>query len=195
MSLSDPNYEFVLSANPHAWLICASNLHDQAVQLRNRAGRSTLSLIDREDRIVLSRDGTNKSVFLLAGFAMENAIKSFLVFENPSWISNGAISSRLRSHSLTTLEQASARIPLKDRSRPVLQRLEDGLESWARYPCALSMAATADEDIMTSELWAGYRSLLEAYTGEMVSLLGKLWKGPHKFRRTLDIRRGFLRHG
>jgi hypothetical protein len=100
MPKRDPNYEFVLRANPHSWWLCATNLHNQAAQLQKQTGRSLLTQTDGEGRVRMSRDGNNKSVFLLGGFAMENAIKAFLVFGNRCWISNGAIASKLQSHSL-----------------------------------------------------------------------------------------------
>ena len=51
----------------------------------------------------------DKSIFLLGGFALENAIKAFLVYENPDWVSGGRLSRNLKTHSLTKL-QAKAKL-------------------------------------------------------------------------------------
>jgi hypothetical protein len=139
--------QFVEMANPHSWLLAADNLHQQAILLYSQRGQSVMHITDMKSGIIKTRDGTNKSVFLLGGFALENAIKSFLVYENPQWISNGKLSKRLRSHSLTKLQKESALIPFKNRYLGVLLQFEEGLDSWARYPCSLSSATS-----MTNEL-------------------------------------------
>jgi hypothetical protein len=181
MSKDDPNYRFVFRANPQSWLLCAANLHEQAIWLRRHSGRAMLSQLDADGMCPLSRDGGNRSLFLLAGFAIENAIKAFLVLENPSWISNGKIASPLRSHSLTTLESRCESIPMKGERRWLLERLESGLESWARYPCALTAAETTDEGDMELALWKEYLVRMKAYRLELIELLSRPWKGPHGF--------------
>jgi hypothetical protein len=156
------NVRFVEMANPHSWLLAADNLHLQALLLYSRQGQSTLTLTDFKAGVVKTWDSTNKAVFLLGGFALENAIKAFLVYENPHWISNGKLSKRLRSHSLTKLQKQSSLIPFKNRHLGVLEQFEEGLESWARYPCGLSLATSMVEGIMQHDLWSGYIRLMRA---------------------------------
>lgn len=132
------NEQFVEMANPHSWFLVADNLHAQAIQLRKNQGQSFLTFRDFKDGHEESWDATNRSVFLIGGFALENALKGFLVYENPDWISNGSLSRKLRSHSLTGLSKLSGLVPYKKRSQSILRGFEDGLESWARYPCSLS---------------------------------------------------------
>ena len=131
--MQDAGLKFVDFANPHSWLLTAVNLHDQALFLNCSIGRSMLTRTDQEGDST-TWDGVNKSVFLLGGFALENAIKAFLVYENPQWISNGKLSSQLRSHSLVLLQKKSQQIPYKNRYVSILREFEAGLESWARYP-------------------------------------------------------------
>lgn len=119
---------FVEMANPHSWLLAADNLHLQALLLYSRQGQSALTLKDFKTGVVKTWDSTNKAVFLLGGFALENVIKSFLVYENPRWISNGKLSKRLRSHSLTKLQKQSSLIPFKNRYLGVLEQFEEGLK-------------------------------------------------------------------
>ena len=123
----------------------------------------------------------NKSVFLLGGFALESTIKAFLVYENPNWISNGRLSRKLRSHSLTKLQAASSEIPYKKRLLWVLSGFEEGLESWARYPCALTVENSAEEGQMGAKLWDGYLRLMRAYGNKLGRLLCREWRGPHGF--------------
>jgi hypothetical protein len=181
-AMSDRYKAFVADmAGPHVWLLTADNLHAQAIALHELRGRSALIHIDAIQKFT-TRDGVNKSVFLLAGFALENAIKAFLVFEHPDWISNGRLSRKLRSHSLTALQKRSNLIPYKKKLTWVLEEFEGGLESWARYPCALSLEESRQEKALRHDLWNGYRHLMRAYVLRMQSLLSEAqWKGPHGF--------------
>jgi hypothetical protein len=47
----------------------------------------------------VSWDETNKATFLLCAFALENAIKAFLVYEHPDWVSDGHIHAELAATS------------------------------------------------------------------------------------------------
>lgn len=126
-------------------------------------------------------DLAHKSIFLLAGFALENAIKAFLVYENPQWISNGRLCKNLKSHKLVSLQDQSQRVPYRNRQNLVLKAFEDGLESWARYPCSLTVEDTRDEDTLTLELWLQYSRLIRSYEKRLRELLEESWNGPHGF--------------
>jgi hypothetical protein len=161
-TVEDINVKFAELASPHSWFRVAGNLHRQAVHLYSRQGLFISTLTDFRNGVRKSWDDTNRSVFLLGGVALENAIKSFLVYENPHWISNGKLSGRLKSHSLTSLQKQSSLIPFKNRYLGVLQRLEEGLQSWARYPCSLSVEDTMDEGILSPDLWRSYKTVMRA---------------------------------
>ncbi len=190
--IADQRLEFVaMQANPHAWLLVADNLHSQAVKLYDVRGTERLIRTDAAGKSTVWQH-TNRSVFLLSGFALENAIKAFLVYENPSWISNGSLSSRLRSHRLIELQSLSKLIPYKQRSKTVLMGFEAALESWARYPCALSYSDRSDEIQMQERLWNGYLRLMRAYGRRLMVLLEKGWSGPHGFYGRWEFQGDFL---
>src|ERR1700733_13375212 len=134
--MADENRRFVEEfANPHSWLLTAEHLHEQATALyRTRDQSSLVTKRDANNVVIQQTRGIDKPVFLLCGFALENAIKAFLVYENPNWVSNGRLSSRLKSHNLTGLQKQSKLIPLRKSSVRVLQEFESGLDSWFRYP-------------------------------------------------------------
>ena len=117
-------------ANPHSWLMTAENLHEQATEIyQNRSRSSITTKLNAKGEIVQQTRGIDKPVFLLGGFALENAIKAFLVYENPHWVSNGRLSGNLKSHSLTGLQKQSKLIPHKKSYIGVLQEFESGLDS------------------------------------------------------------------
>jgi hypothetical protein len=167
-------------ANPHSWLLAADDLHEQALAQFERRGGSILMI--RKDGEAKSWDRVDKSIFLLGGFALENAIKAFLVYENPDWVSEGKLSGNLKSHALTKLQAKAKSIPYKNRHIDVLRGFESGLQSWARYPCALTYERTRYADSLAPALWRGYLSVMRAYGNRLCELLStKTWHGPHGF--------------
>ena len=183
--MTDENSIFVIRAEPHSWFLIADELHSQAINLYADRGQSLTHFRNSESRSyeeygnTRTWDMTDRSVFLLGGFALENAIKAFLVYENPNWISNGRLSSKLRSHSLTKLQAQSTIIPRKKLSLPTLAAFEAGLESWARYPCGLTANDSERERVITDQLWSGYMVTMQGYSKNLIRLLKRRWKGPH----------------
>lgn len=181
MALVDENKRFVEEfANPHSWLMMADDLHEQATTIyENRNRSSILTKVNASGEILQQTRLIDKSVFLLGGFALENAIKAFLVYENPSWISNGRLSTKLRSHSLSGLQKQSKLIPYKTRHIHVLEAFESGLDSWFRYPCAVAVQDTKQESPLFDHLWVSYGKVMCAYGKKLRTLLNKGWNGPH----------------
>lgn len=172
--------DFLETANPHGWLLVADNLHTQAQKLF--ADRS--ELIVRHDPRTGERSawsGTNRATFLLGGFALENMLKAFLTYENPSWVSNGRLAKPLRTHELSALYKKIRTAPYRGRHTRLMRRFEDGLESWARYPCSLSMDTTEDEQVLEDELWNKYMFFMGAAFRRMKENLSAGWDGPHGF--------------
>lgn len=186
--------EFVDKADPHMWLLTADNLHEQAVSLRGSA-KGELLIRRWPDGRSDAWDVTERATILLASFAIENAIKAYLVFENPSWISGGKLSRQLKSHRLLELRNKSKLIPYRSRYTKTLQFLEDGIESWARYPCGLDAAQSYDPPNLTADLWSDYLTLMRAYGRKLERLLRAGWNGPHGRSRSWDTNMHFLQQG
>jgi hypothetical protein len=193
-NVQEENRRFVEHfANPHSWLLTADDLHEQAAALyRGRSRSSIMTKTDGDNRILRQTVGIDKSVFLLGGFALENAIKAFLVYENPQWISEGRLSGKLKSHNLIKLHALSGIIPFKKKHLWVLEEFESGLESWFRYPCALTMAATLQDRDLRPELWEGYGTVMRAYGKKLTTLLAMGWKGPCGFYGRWETQGEFL---
>jgi hypothetical protein len=189
--MATTNTEFVDHAQPYAWLLAAENLHSQALCVYGSFGNTTISRVE-PDGTSRTWDQSNCVMFLLAGFALENLIKSFLVYENPTWIENGKLNEQLRSHSLTKLANKSKLLPYKIRGRVTLETLEDGLESWARYPCALTAAKTKEQLTFNPILWNAYLQVSHYYASKLTKLLGRKWNGPHGFNGLYEISDDFF---
>lgn len=187
--------DFVDFANPHSWLLTADSLHEQALGLWRR--RDDSRIIRRsaagETRVW---DATERATVLLAAFSLENAIKAFLVYENPHWVSNGRLSRQLKSHRLLQLRAMSKLIPYRNRLTYVLEFFEGGIESWARYPCALTAADSVDLPTLHPFIWADYLKVMRAYGRKMEKLLIAGWQGPHGKGGSWDCKSwGFLQQG
>ncbi len=62
------------------------------------------------------------------------------------------------------------------------------MDSWFRYPCALTVARTKAESHLYDHLWHGYSAAMRAYGRKLTMLLGKGWQGPHGFHGRWIIR-------
>lgn len=180
--------DFEFHASPPSWYEVAKLLNEQATVLH----RDKSTLIQRTDQNGTSctRFGTNRGVFLLAGFSVENIIKAFLIYENPTYIAHGKLSAQLRTHRLSKLWEASSYVPYKRRYASVVATLEDGLESWARYPCGLTQERAAFELVMTDAIWQSYNVMFLACGRRLERLLSKGFKGPdgHQSFMRYDVR-------
>jgi hypothetical protein len=169
--------DFELRAAPICWYEVATNLNHQAKLLyADRSGTTTLTNHHRGTSITTAT--ANRGTFLLAGFALENLLKAFLVYENPIYISNGKLANPLKTHSLTNLRAMATLVPYRDRYNWVLKAFEDGLESWARYPCATTAAVDSLEKTMTPRLWISYGNLFMSHAKRMRKLLTNTWTAP-----------------
>ncbi|CAA0082596.1 Uncharacterised protein [Zhongshania aliphaticivorans] len=182
----EQSIEFESQANPHSWFLVASELHEQAELLKEEC----TSKIIRHDRISgssFSWGTSNRTVILLAGFALENLLKGFLIYEHPSYVKNGFLSKKLQTHKLTKLAKESTYLPYKSQSYNTLKYFEDGLESWARYPCGLNWAQTKDPNLLTKKVWNNYLWLVGVYEARFKKIMLNGWEGPHHFEGSFEI--------
>lgn len=103
--------EFADLANPHSWLLVADNLYDQAVGLRDRGTQGFISLRKPEGATIVRWPQENRAVFLLSGFALENMLKAFLVYQNPAYVANGRLAKKVQTHNLVRLSEQVDNLP------------------------------------------------------------------------------------
>jgi len=176
---SDPKSKaFVAAADPHQWMLSAADLHEQAIALNQRRGLAQVTLRGPAQAAV-TWDVANRATFLLAAFALESAIKAFLVYEHPKWIRGGRLDDELCSHKLTKLAGKSSLIPYRDRDQGILAVFEDGNASWMRYPCGLHADDIGPQRPIEDELWLGYRRVMRGYGKKLTRLLAKGWTDPY----------------
>jgi hypothetical protein len=167
--------EFAEAANPLNWYEVAKLLHENALELHNLP-QGTVTYITR----ARTRRTFNRPVFPLAAFAMENLLKAFLIYENPKYIEGGKLSRELlNGHGLTQLQKACRNVPAPKRTRRVIETLEVGVNSWARYPCSTSVARESEEREATDAFWDSYSKVFSLYSRRLERLLSKRWTGAY----------------
>ncbi len=169
--------EFAENAVPLNWLEVAKLLHENAQVLHN----NNLGTITQTRRgKTVTRRASNRPVFLLAAFALENLLKAYLIYENPKYIEGGKLSRQLlNGHGLSQLQSKCRKIPSPKRTRQVFEILEVGVNSWARYPCSTSVERETNEREVTDAFWREYNKVFDLYRVRLETLLTKRWKGPY----------------
>jgi hypothetical protein len=171
------NREFASAASPVNWYEVAKLMHENAHVLHD-APQGLVSYTEGGEWVTRRR--SNRPVFLLAAFAMENLVKAYLIYENPHYIEGGKLSKKLlNGHSLSRLQQECRKIPQPKRTLSVLETLEVGVNCWARYPCSTSLERQTWERAVTPEFWSEYNRVFDLYSTRLEELLSKKWKGAY----------------
>lgn len=96
------------------------------------------------------RAGHARSYILLAGLALENALKGILILGNPSLVNQGHLHGSIKTHDLLELARACPSLSLSDDDRHVLSVCQDAIPYWGRYPVPLRYAELLAKDAATS---------------------------------------------
>lgn len=177
MQVDPTHIKFAERALPLNWLEVAKLLHENAKLLHNNDQGSLTQIFHGK---AVTRRISNRPVFLLAAFALENLLKAYLIYENPNYIEGGRLSRNLlNGHSLSQLQKACRNIPSPKRTRHVFETLEVGVNSWARYPCSTSVTRETEEREVTDAFWLEYNKVFDLYRRRLEALLAKRWIGPY----------------
>ncbi|MBU2155645.1 MAG: hypothetical protein KKC81_06885 [Gammaproteobacteria bacterium] len=99
---------------------------------------------------------------------------------------------KIQTHKLTKLAENSSLLPYQSKCSNTLKYFEEGLESWARYPCGLNWAQTKEQNILSDKLWNNYLWIMRAYESRFKKLALNGWKGPHEFEGSFEISGSWL---
>jgi len=162
---------FVRDAMPGEWRSCAIEMRDSAELLwndRNNALRAEVSnYTEVEDGKLCSRTETKKvysmsrPYLLLAGFAIENLMKGFLVACDPSLINKGELNNELKTHKLTSLADKIDGLTLKENEKKFCEVADSAIPYWGRYPVPLAYNQVVPEVGLDDKLRLGFLSLFD----------------------------------
>lgn len=171
--------EFLEISNPHAWWLSANDLFEQAADAYRRRGTVALTKLDGDGNVMDRLDGVDRTCFLLGGFALENMLKSILVFDCPELVRAGKIAKRLQSHKLANMFDEVDIGSRKAGDRELLLLFEDGIQSWARYPCALSHDRSNHPTAMSTGIWDAFSDLFGRLDLAARQRMTTGWNGPY----------------
>ena len=162
---------FVRDASPGEWRSLAGEFRDSAELLwndRSNGLRGVLAqrteAVDGELRVVNETKkiySVSRSYFLLAGFALENLLKGFIVALDPTLITDGKLNPQLKTHKLTTLVDKIEELELTESELRFCSVAEKAIPYWGRYPVPLSFNNLVPEVGLTAELRNGFLSLFD----------------------------------
>ena len=152
-----PNQQFTLSASPPEWHSYADELMDSARILLKEVGNSFVASTDYNGGMRPNRPAVSRTYILLSGFALENALKGMIVAQEPAHISNGALSSKLKTHSLLNLVSIAKGLTLTEAEKTVCHIAQEAIPYWGRYPVPLRSESLKEEQILNGE----YVNLIE----------------------------------
>lgn len=153
---------FVRDALPVEWLEYAEELRDAAealwadsvnameVEMTTQVGGTML---------IQKRIGHCRSYILLAGLALENAIKATLIVLDPTLINTGALEKSLHTHELIALADRIPGITLNEEELQVLRVCQDAIPYWGRYPIPLRYADLLPKEAASPEFRDAFERL------------------------------------
>jgi hypothetical protein len=138
--------QFVASQDPKFWWRKANNLRRVArtlyratipdIRRYNLARQTALKRLARRGRktaVVRCREPEITPIFMLHGFALENAFKAVVIHQERSLISRKKLSDKLHEHDLIKLAQL-AKVPLSSQEKQILHWISEVVRWKARYP-------------------------------------------------------------
>ena len=117
---------------------------------------------------------------LLVGFVLENLIKGTIIAQNPNYISNGRLNTKVSDHRLLDLSEAIVDFNFTDNDRDMLNILESCIPSWGRYPIPKKIEDIKQEVPTDVDLKSTFDSLFERLDRFIYDMLKEDWAGPHE---------------
>ncbi len=162
---------FVRDAMPDNWRDCANELRDSAELLWNDKGNKIhiktehLTIIENGRLIPKSESkefySGSRSYFLLAGFALENLLKGYLVACDSSLITNGSLHRKIKTHKISQLINEIGDFELGENESEFCVLAEQAIPYWGRYPIPLAFNEIVPEVGLTDELRQGFLSTFD----------------------------------
>lgn len=177
----DKDYrDFALKGAPIEWREYAKELFEAAHTLAS-AGKDIRVVSSGPGQAISKKQGYSSSTILLYAFSIENLLKSLLIAEHPSYISNGSLSKKVSggSHPLVAINRKLSKSPVRKRDIRMLEILESAIPSWGRYPIPKSFENLTFEQIITDEFVAHVEDIYRRLDRFLYRKIKRGWSGPH----------------
>lgn len=104
---------------------------------------------------------------------IENLLKGFIVFDDPSTITSGEVK-RIKSHKITILVKKINEIRLSEAEVDICKKIEEAIPYWGRYPIPLDYSGITPDIGVTTEI---RRIIKEMYDRLALQLYKKVKDG------------------
>ena len=162
ITITNRKTEFVRDAMPDAWLSYAEELEEAAEVIWNCVGdvMTVKNETNIEGNMEIEKFSVHaRSYILLAGFALENALKAIIITRNPNLISSGQLHNSLKIHNLLNLAKTINDLKLTDKEEWVMRVCQGAIPYWGRYPVPLSFDGLKPTGAATGEFRQTFRQL------------------------------------
>ncbi|MFO7744819.1 MAG: hypothetical protein R6V36_05485 [Psychroflexus sp.] len=181
--------KFVQRADPSEWCEYGNEIKETLDILWEQKNNYLKLSYDGSRGLTIKKPSISRSWLLLSSFAIENLLKSTVIYEHPEYISNGRLSSNLTHHRLTDLAEDIRSIKFSDEELELISELEECLPSWGRYPIPKKVdKLKLDAEIIASDDFKEkFDHLFLKLDLHIYESIKKGWSGPHgyKFRGSL----------
>lgn len=140
--------------------------------------KKSLRVSSRNNQI-LSKPTISRTWLLLASFSIENLLKGVIIYENPSYISNGSLSKKVSHHQLTDLSEEINSINFVEHELEIIEILESCLPYWGRYPIPKKAHEIENEIVASSDFKSIFESLYNRLDKSNYDSIKYGWEGPH----------------
>ena len=169
-------------AMPEQWFELADELFQSVIILyKNR--KSRIIEHKRYNKESIFKPIVSKGYLLLAGYTVENLLKSILIIQTPSLVQNGKIDSEISTkHNLFELSKRVKCLELCEIENQFLKVLSEGIPYWSRYPVPKKWQQLKAEVIMTDQLHETFLNLYDKLRRKIYFDTRFGWEGPEGIR-------------
>lgn len=144
---------FFEKSHPSFWNQVADELYDSLIALYEKRDSSLINSTNKFDKnIDILYPTVSKAYMLLAGYCLENLIKSLLIVGNPELIADDKLDKKLLKHDLKALFAMSKKIRTSEKEKELLSILSEATPYWGRYPIPRHSSQIKEEVYLTEDL-------------------------------------------
>jgi len=157
--MKNKNQIFFEKSHPSHWNQVADELYYSLVFLYKNRNSSLVHFTDKFENVDIWYPTISKAYMLLAGYSLENLIKSLLIVEYPELIDDNKLNKKLLKHDLNELFIMSKKIRTSKEEKELLSILSEATPYWGRYPIPRHSSQIKDEVYLTEDLHQCFHKL------------------------------------
>lgn len=171
--------KYIEKGHPCEWFIISDELFHATEVLYEDA---TKSFIEQNNSrgIRIRKPSVSRGYILLAGYTIENLLKSLLIVENPQLIKSGKIETKIsKGHNLKDLSEKITSLKFSKNEIELLNLFSEALPYWSRYPIPKYWEKLSEEKYLNKNLHNRFNKLYHKLRKEIYFKTRLGWIGPN----------------